>query len=173
MHVFDAVSIALFHVEQSPREGVNPGRGTARLRMDRMPARPHPSRMPSLSKWTPGMGSKALSVREHRSNAVMHTQRITLPARMVIDARAEATALHGRIVRACESANPADLQALPALVGAAVKVRSQLLDLLSLPTRPRGESRRRLLTLPPSDVSTVEPLPPDPRTIPGVPPIDA
>lgn len=173
MHVFAGLSTVLFHVEQRPREGVNPGRGTARLRMDSGGNGGHPDAMPSLSKWTPGMGSKALSVREHRSNAVMHTQRITLPARMVIDARAEATALHERIVRACASANPAEFQAVAALVGAAVKVRSQLLDLLSLPTRPRGESRRRLLTLPPSDVSTVEPLPPDPRTIPGVPPIDA
>lgn len=169
MHTFVAVSTVLFHVEQRAGRAGNTlgnvwtagGNGG------------HPAAMPSLSKWTPGMGSKALSVREHRSNAVMHTQRITLPARMVIDARAEATALHGRIVRACASADPADLQALPALVGAAVKVRSQLLDLLSLPTRPRGESRRRMLTLPPGDVSTVEPLPPDPRTIPGVPPIDA
>lgn len=129
----------------------------------------HDAGVPNLSKWTPGMGSKALSVREHRSNAVMHTQRITLPARMVIDARTEAAALHGRIVRACASADPADLQALPALVGAAVKVRSQLLDLLSLPTRPKGETRRRLLTLPPGDVTDAEPIPPDPRTIPGAP----
>lgn len=141
--------------------------------MDTGDGRGHYPGVPNLSKWTPGMGSKSLSVREHRSNAVMHTQRITLPARMVIDARGEAFALHDRIVRACQSTDPAELQALPAVVGAAVKVRAQLLDLLSLPTRPKGEARRRLLTLPPSDVSTVEPLPPDPRTIPGVPPLDA
>lgn len=115
------------------------------------------------------MGSKSLNVRERRASSVMETQRITLPARLVLDARGEAFALHDRIVRACQSTDPADFAALPAVVGAAVKVRSQLLDLLSLPTRPRGEPRRRLLTLPPGDVTDTEPLPPDPRTIPGAP----
>jgi hypothetical protein len=102
---------------------------------------------------------------------VMHTQRITLPARMVIDAREEATGLHRRIVAITQdpAASPEALATLPNLVGAAVRLRSQLLDLLSLPTRPRGESRRRLLTLPPGDVSDVQPLPPDPTTIPGAP----
>lgn len=93
-----------------------------------------------------------------------------MPARLMLDARDECRRLHERIVADVATGEPA---AVAALVGAAVKVRSQLLDLLSLPTRPRGESRRRLLTLPPGDVSTVEPLPPDPRTIPGVPPIEA
>jgi len=93
-----------------------------------------------------------------------------VPSKLIVHARAEAIALHERLKAEIPAGDPA---AVASLVKAAVALRSQLLALLSLPTRPRGESRRRLLTLPPSDVSTVEPLPPDPRTIPGVPPLDA
>lgn len=138
--------------------------------MDSGHAGGHDSGVPLIENKLPSESPKALLRRQHRALVVMDTQRVSTPARLVLDARDEARRLHDRLRESIPTASPADILAL---ASAAVKVRSQLLDLLSLPTRPRGESRRRLLTLPPSDVSTVEPLPPDPRTIPGVPPIDA
>ena len=130
----------------------------------------HSPGVPSLSAEAPSMERKPLSRRVAWAEAIVHTQRVTVPSKLIVQARAEAFALHERVRAEIPTGEPA---AVASLVKAAVALRSQLLDLLSLPTRPRGESRRRLLTLPPSDVSTVEPLPPDPRTIPGVPPIDA
>ena len=177
MHVFAGLSTLLFHVEQRAGRAGNSGRGTpacgrgtARLRVDSGGGGGHPSRVPTLDHKVPSGSHKSLARRTHRAMIVMDTQRVTMPARLMLDARDEARRLHDRLRESIPTASPADILAL---ASAAVKVRSQLLDLLSLPTRPRGESRRRMLTLPPSDVSTVEPLPPDPRTIPGVPPIEA
>ncbi len=130
----------------------------------------HRQDVPLIENKLPSTSPKALARRNARALVILETQRVTTPARLVLDARDEARRLHDRLRESIPTAPPSELLALAT---AAVKVRAQLLDLLSLPTRPRGESRRRLLTLPPGDVSTVEPLPPDPRTIPGVPPLDA
>lgn len=115
------------------------------------------------------MERKALSRRVAWAEAIVHTQRVTVPSKLIVQARAEAFALHDRLRAEIPSGEPA---AVASLIKAAVALRAQLLDLLSLPTRPRGESRRRLLTLPPGAVSDVQPLPPDPTTLPGVPPLD-
>lgn len=158
----------------------NPGRGVEQQRAgtrwggwERMDTIAHPGHdwgVPTLDHKVPSGSHKSLARRTHRALVVMETQRVTMPARLMLDARDECRRLHQRIVAEIPAGDPA---AVASLVKAAVALRGQLLDLLSLPTRPRGESRRRMLTLPPSDVSTVEPLPPDPRTIPGVPPLDA
>ena len=124
--------------------------------------------VPLIENKLPSMTRISLARREHRADVVMHTQRMTTPSRLVLDARDEARRLHERL--SVEIAT-GDAAAISALVAAAVKVRAQLLDLLSLPTRPRGETRRRMLTLAPEAVSDVHPLPPDPTTLPGVPPI--
>jgi len=173
MHTFWGVSIQKFHVEQPvggrAEPGRNPGQGV-RLCMDTITHPGHDWGVPTLDHKVPSGSHKSLARRTHRAMIVMETQRVTMPARLMLDARDECRRLHDRIVADVATG---DAPAVAALVKAAVALRSQLLDLMSLPTRPRGESRRRLLTLPPGDVSTVEPLPPDPRTIPGVPPIDA
>lgn len=170
MHVFHAVSTPKFHVEQRAGRAWNPGQEHPLERVDSGGNGGHPRGVPTLDHKVPSGSHKSLARRTHRAMIVMETQRVTMPARLMLDARDECRRIHERIVADVATGDPA---AVASLVKAAVALRSQLLDLLSLPTRPRGESRRRLLTLPPSDVSTVEPLPPDPRTIPGVPPIDA
>ena len=88
----------------------------------------------------------------------------TLPARLIEDARAEASDLHARARRmiADESAPAGDVASI---VRAAVAVRAQLADLLGVATRPRGESiRRRPIDAPgiPTDALEIAPATPPP-----------
>ena len=88
------------------------------------------------------VGPKTLLQSRTRGDAVVAYNTACLPARLILDAREEHRLAHARAKNALADAETPPADAL-ALVRAAVVLRSQLMDLLGAPTRPRGEAPRR------------------------------
>lgn len=86
--------------------------------------------------------------------AVMSACKVTLPGRMVLSARRELEVVHREA-----SAPGLDPSERAALIGAAVKLRDQLSELLCLPRRPAAGGGKRP-SAPTLDVSPAAPLPP-------------
>ena len=86
--------------------------------------------MPALEKYTPSPAPKSMANRRRRAQVIMEGARVSLPGRMILDARREMAYVHTLALRAT------DAQEISTLMGTACRIRDQLADLLSLPKRP-------------------------------------
>lgn len=111
--------------------------------------------MSELESVAPNASPQSLARRAKRNEAVLSAARLTLPGRMVLSARRELEVVHQEA-----SAPGLDPAHRASLVGASVKLRDQLMDLLAMPKRPAsapGGKRQALLV----DVSPGSPDLPD------------
>lgn len=109
--------------------------------------------MPELESVAPNASPQSLARREKRNQAILAAARLTLPGRMVLSARRELEVVHQEA-----SAPGLDPAHRASLVGASVKLRDQLMDLLGTQKRPAampGGKRQALLV----DVSPSATLP--------------
>ena len=120
-------------------------------------------RMESVSK-PRGHALKSLDISQTRTEAIVRYNSAALPARLLLDAREEHRLAHERTTAALR--DPLTLATdAAALIRASCLLRSQLMDLLGTPTRPRGESiRRRPIDAPgiPTDALEIAPATPPP-----------
>ena len=111
--------------------------------------------MPELESVAPNASPQSLARRMKRNEAVLAAARLTLPGRMVLSARRELEVVHQEA-----SAPGLDPAHRASLVGASVKLRDQLMDLLGTQKRPAampGGKRAQVLV----DVSPGFEPPPD------------
>ena len=94
--------------------------------------------MPELESVAPNASPQSLARREKRNQAILAAARLTLPGRMVLSARRELEVVHQEA-----SAPGLDPAARASLVGASVKLRDQLMDLLGTQKRPAAVPGRR------------------------------
>lgn len=87
--------------------------------------------MPELESVAPNASPQSLARRDKRNQAVLAAARLTLPGRMVLSARRELEVVHQEA-----SAPGLDPAQRASLVGASVKLRDQLMDLLGMQKRP-------------------------------------
>jgi hypothetical protein len=110
--------------------------------------------MSELESVAPNASPQSLARRAKRNEAILSACRLTLPGRMVLSARRELEVVHQEA-----TAPGLDPAHRAVLIGAACKLRDQLIDLLGIPRRPaaagRGKSSAPIL-----DVSPAGP-PPD------------
>ena len=109
--------------------------------------------MPELESVAPNASPQSLARRMKRNEAVLAAARLTLPGRMVLSARRELEVVHQEA-----SAPGLDPAHRASLVGASVKLRDQLMDLLGTQKRPAsapGGKRAQVLV----DVSPGPSLP--------------
>ena len=115
--------------------------------------------MSELESVAPNASPQSLARRDKRSQAILSAARLTLPGRMVLSARRELEVVHQEAsVPGLDPAHRASL------VGASVKLRDQLMDLLAMPKRPAslpGGKRQALLV----DVSPGADLPDQDATL--------
>jgi hypothetical protein len=111
--------------------------------------------MPRLESVAPSASPQSLARREARNETILSAARLTLPGRMVLSCKRELDTVHAEAV--APGLDPAHRASL---VGAAVKLREQLMDLLGTPKRPAsspGGKRQAVLV----DVSPSGPTPAD------------
>ena len=87
--------------------------------------------MPELESVAPNASPQSLARRMKRNEAVLAAARLTLPGRMVLSARRELEVVHQEA-----SAPGLDPAHRASLIGASVKLRDQLMDLLGTQKRP-------------------------------------
>jgi hypothetical protein len=109
--------------------------------------------MSELESVAPNASPQSLARRDKRNQAILSAARLTLPGRMVLSARRELEVVHQEA-----SAPGLDPAHRASLVGASVKLRDQLMDLLSLPKRPATAGKGKP-TAPMLDVSPGSDLP--------------
>jgi len=107
--------------------------------------------MPRLESVAPSASPQSLARREARNETILSAARLTLPGRMVLSAKRELDTVHAEAV--APGLDPAHRASL---VGAAVKLREQLMDLLGTPKRPASSPGNKRQT-PLLDVSPVGP----------------
>lgn len=111
--------------------------------------------MPKAESVAPSASPQSLARREARNETILSAARLTLPGRMVLSCKRELDTVHAEAV--APGLDPAHRASL---VGASVKLRDQLMDLLAMPKRPAsapGGKRQALLV----DVSPGSPDLPD------------
>ena len=87
--------------------------------------------MPRLESVAPSASPQSLARRTGRNETILSAARLTLPGRMVLSCKRELDTVHAEAV--APGLDPAHRASL---VGAAVKLREQLMDLLGTPKRP-------------------------------------
>ena len=107
--------------------------------------------MPELESVAPNASPQSLQRREKRNENVLAACRLTMPGRMVLSARRELEIVHQEA--AAPGLSPTDRACL---VSASIKLRDQLMDLLSLPKRPAAAGKGKP-TAPMLDVSPTAP----------------
>ena len=115
--------------------------------------------MPELESVAPEASPQSLARRDKRNQAILSAARLTLPGRMVLSCKRELDTVHAEAV--APGLDPAHRASL---VGASVKLRDQLMDLLAMPKRPAslpGGKRQALLV----DVSPGADLPDQDATL--------
>ncbi len=111
--------------------------------------------MPELESVAPNASPQSLARRAKRNESVLSAARLTLPGRMVLSARRELEIVHQEAI--APGLDPAHRASL---IGASVKLRDQLMDLLGTQKRPAampGGKRSQVLV----DVSPSGPTPAD------------
>lgn len=109
--------------------------------------------MPKAESVAPNFSPQSLARRERRNEGVLAAARLTLPGRMVLSAKRELDTVHREAI--APGLDPAHRASL---VGASVKLRDQLMDLLGTQKRPAampGNKRAQVLV----DVSPGPSLP--------------
>ena len=111
--------------------------------------------MPKAESVAPNFSPQALARRERRNEGILAAARLTLPGRMVLSCKRELDTVHRESI--APGLDPAQRASL---VGASVKLRDQLMDLLALPRRPAagGSGKKGQVVL---DVSPSASAPPD------------
>ena len=107
--------------------------------------------MPELESVAPEASPQSLARRAKRNENVLAACRLTMPGRMVLSARRELEIVHQEA--ASPGLSPTDRACL---VSTSVKLRDQLMDLLSLPKRPAAAGKGKL-SAPMLDVSPTAP----------------
>lgn len=87
--------------------------------------------MPRLESVAPNASPQSLARRSGRNETILSAARLTLPGRMVLSAKRELDTVHAEAV--APGLDPAHRASL---VGASVKLRDQLMDLLAMAKRP-------------------------------------
>ena len=111
--------------------------------------------MPKAESVAPSASPQSLARREARNETILSAARRTLPGRMVLSCKRELDTVHAEAV-----APGLDPSHRASLVSASVKLRDQLMDLLSLPKRPAAAGKGKP-TAPMLDVSPGSPDLPD------------
>ena len=107
--------------------------------------------MSELESVAPNASPQSLARRAKRNENVLAACRLTMPGRMVLSARRELEIVHQEA--ASPGLSPTDRACL---VSTSVKLRDQLLDLLSLPKRPAAAGKGKA-SAPMLDVSPTTP----------------
>ncbi len=108
--------------------------------------------MSELESVAPNASPQSLARRAKRNENVLAACRLTMPGRMVLSARRELEIVHQEA--AVPGLSPTDRACL---VSTSVKLRDQLMDLLSLPKRPAAAGKGK----PNAPMLDVSPTPPD------------